>query len=331
MEEGMKTLATILLILLMSATVASSAESLVLKAKVLLPGVKGRFDHFAVDTNAHRIFVAALGNNSLEIIDSVAAKRLHTIIGLHKPTGIAFLPDRNQIIAANGDDGTVKIFDGRSYQLVTNISGFADADNVRVDAKANRLYVGYGDGALAVIDLQGWRHMGDIKFKAHPESFQLERNGSRIFVNLPDTKHVGVVDREKGVVMATWPVEKFRANFPMALDEVNHRLFLGCRSPAHVVVLDTATGKPTADIATSGDVDDMFLDAKRNRLYLSCGEGFIDVITQRVADAFELKEKIATRPGARTGYFSPVVDEFYLAVPERGNQEAELRIYQARD
>jgi DNA-binding beta-propeller fold protein YncE len=178
----MKALAAMLM---MSAATAIAAEPLVLKATVPLPGVKGRFDHFALDTNTHRVFVAALGNNTLEIIDGASAKRLHTVTGLHKPTGVAFLADRNQIVAANGDDGTVKVFDGANYKLVKSISGLDDADNVRLDAKANRIYVGYGDGALAALDAKTFEPVSTIKLKAHPESFQLEQNGPRIFVNVP--------------------------------------------------------------------------------------------------------------------------------------------------
>src|SRR5215212_6188107 len=264
----MKTVAVLLVLL----NVAFAADELKLKTTVPLPGVKGRFDHFAVDTNTQRIFVAALGNNTLEILDSAAAKRLHTITGLHKPTGVAFLPEANRIVVANGDDGTVKIFDGTNYKLLKNISGLDDADNVRLDAKANRIYVGYGDGALAAIDPQKWEQVSTMKLKAHPESFQLEQNGPRIFVNVPDAKHVAVVDRQKRTVTATWPMEKFHANFPMALDETNHRLFVGCRQPARAVVIDTETGKSLADFAISGDTDDLFWDTARQRLCVSCGE-----------------------------------------------------------
>jgi DNA-binding beta-propeller fold protein YncE len=318
-------------ILVMSVTAAFGGESLVLKATVPLPGVSGRFDHFAVDMNAHRIFVAALGNDTLEIIDVRAGKRLHSITGLHKPTGVAFLPERNQIVVANGNDGTVKVFGGTDYKLTKTITGLDDSDNVRVDAKANRIYVGYGDGALAAIETKNWQQVSTIELKAHPESFQLEQNGSRIFVNVPDAKHIAVIDRETRAVIATWPMEKFRAHFPMALDESNQRLLVGCRSPARLAVIDTQTGKLVADLAVSGDTDDLFYDATRKRLYLSCGEGFIDIISQEGSDRYELKEKIATRSGARTGFFSPALNQFYLAVPQRGNQPAELRIFAVQD
>jgi DNA-binding beta-propeller fold protein YncE len=321
----MKTLAAIFI---MSAAAVSATEPLGLKATVPLPGVKGRFDHFAVDTNTHRIFVAALGNNTLEIIDAAAKKRLHSITGLRKPTGVAFLPDRNQIVVANGDDGTVKVFDGISYKLIKSIPGLDDADNVRLDAKANRIYVGYGDGAIAVIDTKTLEQVDAMKLKAHPESFQLEQNGPRIFVNVPDARQVAVVDRDKRTVAATWPMEKFRANFPMALDASNHRVLIGCRQPARLIVLDAESGTAVANLPISGDTDDLFYDAKRKRLYVSCGEGFLDVIESPGADRYERIGRIPTRSGARTCFFSSALNQLYLAVPQRGGLDAEIRIYE---
>jgi DNA-binding beta-propeller fold protein YncE len=208
-----------------------------------LPGVKGRFDHFAIDTKSRRLFVAALGNNTLEVLDLAAGKRIKTITGLHKPTGVLYLTTPNQIGVANGDDGTFKLFDGTSYALTKTIGSLDDADNVRFDPKTKLIYVGYKDGAVAVIDSATMKQTGSIKLAAHPESFQLEANGSRIFVNIPDVKQVAVVDREAKSVVATWPMTEFTANFPMALDEANHRLFVGCRQPARLVVFDTAAGK----------------------------------------------------------------------------------------
>jgi YVTN family beta-propeller protein len=307
--------------------VAGAADVLTLKATVPLPGVRGRFDHFASDTNGHRIFVAALGNNTVEVIDTANAKRLHTITGQHKPTGIAYVSQTRRLFVANGDDGTLKVFDGETYAVVKNITGLDDADNVRYDAKADRLYVGYGDGALAIIDPQKLEVVGRIKLEGHPESFQLEKAGPRIFVNVPDAKQIAVVDREKRTVIAKWPMEKFHANYPMALDETNHRLFVGCRQPARLVVFDTESGKAISDFAISGDTDDLFYDGKRQRLYISCGEGAVDLIQKLEANAQGARARISTRTGARTSFFSPESDELYLAVPVTGKQEAELRVY----
>jgi DNA-binding beta-propeller fold protein YncE len=326
----MKRIALLLLALLALSLYAAEPSALKLIKTILLPGVTGRFDHFALDIKGHRLFVAALGHNTLEAIDLAAGERLQSITGLGKPTGVLFLPDRNQLFVACGDDAAFKVFDRGSFHPVKNITGLDDADNVRYDAKEGLIYLGYGAGALAVIRAATADKIAEIKLAGHPESFQLEKTGSQIFVNVPDAKHIAVVNRERRAVVTTWPMEEFQANFPMALDEADHRLFVGCRNPARLVVFDTATGKKVADLAISGDIDDLFYDAARRRLYASCGEGFVDVIAQLDMNRYERREQIATAPGARTAYFDPERSEFYLAVPERRAQKAEIRVFEVK-
>jgi WD40 repeat protein len=310
---------------------AEELTKLKLVRTIPLPGVKGRFDHFAVDEKGHRLFVAALGNNTLEVIDVAAGKPLKSIIGLHKPTGVAFLADPNRIAVANGNDGTLKLFDGSSYALANTLPSLDDADNVRFDAKTKLIYAGYGGGALAIVDSAAMKQIGSIKLNGHPESFQLEQQGSRIFVNVPDAKQIAVVDRDKRTVAATWPMKEFQANFPMALNETDHRLFVGCRRPARLVVLDTATGKPVNDLEISGDTDDLFYDSALRRIYISCGDGFIDVIERLDPNHYQRRERVATRSGARTSFFSAGLNELYLAVPQHGGQEAEIRVLQPQN
>jgi DNA-binding beta-propeller fold protein YncE len=323
----MKITASFLLVTLALGLQAQEPGALRLTQTIPLPGVKGRFDHFAIDAKGHRLFVAALGNDTLEVLDLAAGKRIQSIAGMRKPTGVLFLPELNQVFVANGDDGTLKILNGVDYRLVKNLDSLADADNLRLDPKTKLAYLGYGEGALAIVDPAALKTVADIKLAAHPESFQLERGGNRIFVNVPDAKQIAVIDRDKRTVTGTWPITEFKANFPMALDESNHRLFVGCREPAQLVVFDTAMGKTVTSVGISGDTDDLFYDARLKRIYLSCGQGFIDVIDQRDADTYRLGERIPTRPGARTSFFSADLNEFYLAVPHGGQREAEIRAF----
>jgi YVTN family beta-propeller protein len=306
--------------------ISESAEALKLVQTIPLPGVKGRFDHFSIDAKGNRLFVAALGNNTVEVIDLTAGKRSRSITGMSKPQGVLFIAERNELAVAGGDDGTLRILDAGTFAIKQKLTEMPDADNVRLDPHTGETWVGYGDGALARV-LPGV-HVGTIKVTGHPESFQLEKQGRRIFANVPDAKQIAVIDTGKDSVVATWPMEKFHANFPMALDEPNHRLFVGCRRPARLVVLDTDNGKPVADLAICGDTDDLFYDARRKRIYISGGEEFIDVISQDSADAYSRLARIQTSSGARTCYFSGDLDRLYLAVPERGKQEAEIRVYQ---
>src|SRR4029079_2814995 len=195
---------------------------------------------------------------------------------------------------------------------------------------AKRVYVGFGSGALAAIDPVTAKVLGEAKLSGHPESFQRERGGARVFVNVPPSEEIAVVDRGSMKVTATWPVTAARANFPMALDESNHRLFIGCRRPAKVLVFDTASGKQSASCDIVGDTDDLFYDVARKRLYVSGGEGFVDVIQDEGADRFVRVAHIATASGARTSLFVADEGRLYLAVPHRGNQKCEIRVFEAR-
>jgi DNA-binding beta-propeller fold protein YncE len=314
-------------VILSRTNVAGESASLTLTRTIPLSGVIGRFDHFSIDVARHRLFVAALGNNTLEVLDTEAGKRIQSIGGLHKPCGVLYLPAENQIAVANGDSGVLALFDGTSCKLLKKIGLLEDADNVRYDAKSRLIWVGYADGALALIDAAAGKQAGTIRLPAHPESFQMEQQGSRVFVNVPDAKQIVVIERNTRSITETWPMREFQANFPMALDEANKRLFVGCRSPAQLIVFNTITGKPTANIAISEDTDDLFYDGALKRIYVSCGGGFVDVIDQRGADEYQLRERIPTRPGARTSFFSPALNQFYLAVPKRGKESAEIRIF----
>jgi DNA-binding beta-propeller fold protein YncE len=293
-----------------------------------LPGVEGRFDHFAVDPKGKRLLLAALGNNTLEVFDTAALTHVQSVKGLRKPTGVAFIPDSNRVAVANGDDGTLRFYDATTLKPGGQVEGLDDADNVRYDPAARRLYAGYGSGALAVIDAIKQEKVGDIKLDAHPESFQLERDGKRIFVNVPEARHVAIIDREQNKVVAKWPVTEAGAHFPMALDEASRRLFIGCREPAKLLVKDTATGKTVASVDCAGDTDDLFYDASNRRLYVSGGAGLISIIEQLSADEYRVSGSIKTAAGARTSFFASAAGNFYLAVPHRGQQRSELRVFE---
>ena len=295
---------------------------------IAMPGVEGRIDHLSADVKGQRVFVAALGNNSLEVIDVAQGKRARSVPGLKEPQGVLYLGDMDQIIVANGDDGTVRAIDAKSFTTVSNIMVGGDADNVRYDSNTGRIIVGYGDGALAFIDPKAHKVTSTVKLAAHPESFQLEKARPRIYVNVPNANHIAVVDSSTQQVITTWPVGQFRANFPMALDEANHRVFVGTRNPAKLVVFDTESGRQVTNLDISGDTDDVFFDQDNKRIYVSAGEGHIDVFSQTDADHYQPIAKIATASGARTSLFVPALHKLFLAVPHRGAQEAAIRVYE---
>ncbi len=309
---------------------AESVESpspLRLAQTIPLPNVEGRIDHMALDVKGQRLFVAALGNNTLEVVDLRAGKRIHSLTEFHEPQGVAFLPEVNKLFVANAKGGVCDVLDGFSFKTVGNVRFGDDADNIRYDASTRRVYVGYGSGAIGIIDAAKERQIGDIKLEAHPESFQLEKSGTRIFVNLPEAEKIVVVDRDKHAVTSAWPTSGARGNFPMALDENHHRLFVGFRRPAKLVVFDTESGKAVATLDSPGDADDIFYDGPHRRIYVSGGEGFVGVAQQHDQDHYETIAKLATASGARTSFFAPELGTFFLAVPHRGAQKSEIRIY----
>jgi DNA-binding beta-propeller fold protein YncE len=305
-----------------------SAATLSLEKTIPLAGVEGRIDHFAQDVAGGRLFIAALGHNTVEVVDLQAGKVVRSITGLSEPQGVFYLAELNRLYVANGGGGALRVYDGTTFAPIAVIPFDDDADNVRYDPAAGRLYIGHGSGALGSVDPATNRIVAEIPLAAHPESFQLERNGPRVFVNVPSAHQVAVVDRQKKSVIATWSTGLAAANFPMALDEANHRLTIACRLPARLLVFDTATGREAAKLDLAGDCDDLFYDPVRRRLYASCGAGFIEVIQCRDDGSYEPAGRIATRDGARTCFYSAEFDRLFLALPKRAGHEAEIRVYQ---
>ena len=307
---------------------AQGGTPLKLRTTVALQGVEGRIDHFAFDPVGERLFVCALGNDSVEVLDLRKGQRVHSIIGLGAPQGVGYASEANRLFVANDKGGVCKIYDGKSFQAVGELRFGDDADNVRYDEMSQKIYVGFGSGGIAVVNASDGKQVGSIKLSAHPEAFQLEKKGNRIFVDVPNSRHVAVVDRDKGEVVARWKTNLAFANFPMALDETDHRLFVGCRNPSRLVVLNTDSGDVIAKIDISGDCDDLFYDAKRQRVYAICGAGKIDVIDRIDPNTYRVSTTIGTADGARTGLFVSELDVLFVAVPHRGSQQAEVRCYQ---
>jgi YVTN family beta-propeller protein len=316
-----------------TTSIPQTSETSVLRQvqSIQLPNVEGRIDHMAIDSKGERLFVAALGNNTLEVIDLKASKVAGEIPNLKEPQGVAYVPEGNKLLITNGEGDSLDIYDAQSLKLLNQVVLGDDTDNVRYDSTTGYAYVGYGTGsgsALGVVDVSTTTKVADIRLSGHPESFQLEDSGQRIFVNVPTANQIAVVDREKGSVVETWPLSEATENFPMALDEANHRLFVGTRSPVKLLILNTETDKPITSLDSSGDADDIFYDAKNKRIYVSGGEGAISVFEQTNPDNYKLLGKVDTARGARTSLFVADSGTLYVAVPHRGSQQAEVRAFQ---
>ena len=306
----------------------AAAEPLRFVKTIPLPGVQGRIDHMAVDVAGQRLFVCALGNNTLEVVDLKKGERTASLPGFHEPQGVRYLPESNVIVVANGGDGTTAFLDGRSLKPIKTVRFSGDADNVRYDAAHKRVYVGYGTGALGALDTNGER-IADIPLGGHPESFQLDSAAGRIYVNIPTRHEIAVVDVNKMKVAARWSVMIASSNYPMALDAAHHRLFVMTRRPPHLLVYDTEKGRLVATLQAGNDSDDVFYDSARQRIYASFGEGSVMVYQQIDPDHYQVIARMPTAAGARTAMFSPELGQLYVAVPRRANPAAEIRVYQA--
>lgn len=326
------------LCLVIAFAVAQQSEPLSLDSHIALAGVKGRIDHLSVDLKGQRIFVAAVDNHTLEVIDLKLGRTIHTITDLPEPQGVFYDTSTNRLFVACALDGMTKIFDGTTFQALASVKFPDDADNIRYDSRSKNVIVGYagakqlrkretGTGGLGFIDSDG-KKIADIVIDAHPESFQLEKTGSRLFVNVPDKKEIEVIDVPRHVVVSRWPIAE-ENNFPMALDEAHHRLFVASWDPPQLVVFETQGGKKIAAAEIAGPSDDLFFDSQRGRIYVLTSKGFIDVFQQKDPDHYERIARYPTPPHTQTGLYVPEWGKLFAAVQKQGGQDAEVRVYQA--
>jgi DNA-binding beta-propeller fold protein YncE len=297
----------------------------VLETKIPLGEVSGRIDHLGIDLKRRRLFVAELGNNSLGVVGLAAGTALRTISGFSEPQGVAYVPFSDSVYVANGGDGSVRVLGGEDLTPVGRIELGNDADNVRIDAPRNRVLVGYGKGALAVIDPASRSKAAEIPLNAHPEAFQIDETGTRVFVNVPDAREIEVVELTSESNRSL-PTQGAGSNFPMAIDGEAHRVLVVFRSPPTLMALSSQDGHIVTKIETCGDADDVFLDARRHRVYVSCGEGAVDVLEQAEA-GYRRVARVPTVSGARTSLLVPELDRLFVAVRARSNEPAAIWVF----
>ncbi len=305
---------------------SAQAPLLEVEAKIPLGNVAGRIDHLAVDLKRRRVFVAELGNNTLGVVDLAAAKLQRRLTGLSEPQGVGYDAATDIVYVANAGNGAVDVFQGEDYTPLEKIQLGEDADNVRIDAAGRRVIVGYGKGGLAIIDSATHRKIADVPLKGHPEGFQLDPESGRAFVNLPDAQAIAVVDMAAKTQVASWQQVARNGNFPMALDLSRRQVLAVFRNPALLTIFSMTDGAPIAKIETCADSDDVFVDAKRSRAYVTCGEGFVDVIDMSASPPRRIGH-LATASGARTSLFVPDLDRLIIAIPARGATPAAVWVY----
>jgi DNA-binding beta-propeller fold protein YncE len=325
--------ASLMLVLCLPATGAAedSAGALRVTQAVSLPHLGGGTNHLAADAKRGRFFVTAPGDKKVVVADIKAGKELRVLTAV-PASAAAFLADLDNLCLSGG--GGVTFYDGDTLTPLARVDLGSSVDELRYDSKQHRLYAGLMDAdkvGIAVIDAARRTLVAKLKLPAKPQGFEIEQNGSRLYANTPGAGQVTVLDREQNAVVAEWKLTDAESNYPVALDEANHRLFVGCRRPTpRMLVIDTSSGKTVAQVDCGADADDMSFDATHRCAYLACGAGVITGVQQVDADHYRRLPDTPTVAGARNGLFVPELQTFFLAVPGRGNEAGELRAYQMK-
>jgi prepilin-type processing-associated H-X9-DG protein len=302
---------------------AAAPEALQIETKIALGQVNGRIDHMAIDLARGRLFVAELGNDTVAVVDVKSNQVVQVIAGLKEPQGVGYVPSTDTLYVANARDGSVQLFRGERYTPNEAILLGSDPDNIRFEAATGELLIGYGGGGLAIIDPVSVSKVADIPLPGHPESFQRAREPERVYVNIPDARMIAVLDPATGKMTARWRTQGLGGNFAMALDESAHEVIVAFRHPAKLAAFAMADGHVGASADACGDIDDVFVDAKRQRIYASCGEGFVDVLDKASAPWRRLA-RVRTVAGARTSLFVPQLDRLFVAVRASGSEPAAI-------
>lgn len=297
---------------LLGAAPARAEEPLQLETRITLPDIIGRLDGLALDAAQHRLFVAEIGNDSVAILDLAAQKFLRRLMHLEEPRGLGYLAASDTLYVASGLDGALRSFRGPKLAALAAIALGPEPDEIRIDAAARLVYVGYGAGVIATIDDATHQIRGKVTLREHPAGFALAPDGKRLFVDIPATHEIAVIEPGADKPVATWPLADGRDNFPLALD--GDRVLSVFRRPPLLAALSAANGHTLATAPTCGDAGGVFVDARRRRVYVICGEGFVDVL-EREGAGYRRTAHLATGAGARTGLFSAELDRLFVAVP----------------
>lgn len=291
-----------------------------------LGGIGGRLDHMTVNPATHTLFLAAFGNDSVQVVDLNAGTVVRSISGFDQPQGVTLIPGSNLLLVTNGGNGTLLGFDLGTFKRTNAVPFVSDADNLRYDNGSRLLYVGYGGGAIGVVDTSSWKITGKIALIGHPESFQIEQ-GTRMFVNVPAGPYIAVVDLGSLTISSRWPIPNATGNYAMALDSANHRLFVGTRDPPQLVVVDTGSGKIIARQGVPQDPDDIYYDSANDCIYVSTGQGYISVVKQVDSTHYLSVQNLSSSSGARTGLLDAADGRFYLAAPSTSDNQARILVY----
>ncbi|QEC70270.1 YncE family protein [Panacibacter ginsenosidivorans] len=302
-------------------------ELMKLEKVIEMPGLDGRIDHMAINIKDNIIYVAALGNNTVEVVDLNKGVLIHSIKGIEEPQGIAYIPEQNEIAVAGGDNGDCVFINAATFKTVATIRLNSDADNIRYDADERKIYVGYGNGGIALLDPASHKQTGNVKLSAHPESFQLDKKNNRMYVNLPDANSIAIIDLKNFTLVHTWNTNKYKANFPMTLDTSHNLVFIGYRHPAMLVGYNSNDGREIYTNELAGDADDIFYDEAKQEIFATGGDGSINIFKKINDSSYKKIADIPTRQGARTSLLIPSLQTFVVAERAANGKSAALAVY----
>src|ERR1700730_5044270 len=321
--------ATALVTVLFASTIGAWSQAkapLVLLQSIPLPELHdGGFVHFALDLASHRLFLTAEKNAAVEVFDLQTNKLIHTITDIDEAHSMVYRADLKKLYVVDGGAAEVKIYQGDTYKRLGGIKLEDDADSMAYDPSTKYMYVvNGGKGAhmafclISILDTTTDTKLADIKIDSDSvEALALEKSGPRMFVNITGKDAVGVIDREKRSLIATWPIgQESKHNVAMSFDEAAHRLFISANNPEKLIVLNSDTGAIVASLPSGHMVDDMAYDPKSKRIYLT-GSDFIDVFQQKDADHYELIGQVPSAFRAKTAILVPQLNRYYLAVPRQ--------------
>jgi DNA-binding beta-propeller fold protein YncE len=327
-----------LLLFSLSAITAKgqTPSPLTLQRTLALPEGTAKFDHFAIDLKANRLFIAATGNHSIEILDLNSGKVSQSLIGLGKPHGLAWVSGSERLYASDGTQADLKMFGQSPLVLAKAIKLSDDADDMVFDAKTKLLYVGHGGGdaanpaKIAVIDTATNSLVTHLPVSTHPEGLEIDNSTDRIFVNVADAAEIAVIDGATHTQSATWKLTRAKDNVPLAYDEEHQVLFVACRNPARLVVLDGSSGKELADLPSDAGADDIFYDSGLHRVYLIAGSGAIDVYEIDAGKTVRAVGVTHTSAGAKTGLFVPAQHTLYVGAAANGGKPAQILVFSTK-
>jgi len=294
---------------------------------ISLPNIPDRLDHMAFSAELKLLVITARNNNSLSFANTTSMKLDKVIRGFSLPNAVALLNQDRALVVTNGGNGTVSIIDPLRYGGLARVDLPSNADNMIVDPHASKLYVGYGNGGVAVLNITNWKLLQSIALIGHPEAMSVEENGSKLFVNVPAGNYVAVLDKASGQILGNWPIMNATGVFPMAFDEAHHILFVGSRSPAKMIMINTLSGAEITEISIPGDADDMFFDARNGCVFVSSGDGYITAVKEVTPNSFRVAQSIQTYLGARTSLLDAKSGLYFLAVPQSQDASARVVVY----